>query len=287
MILRDRDADVSSGNGLEERIYVLHDANFNVTAITDASGTVLERYAYEAYGQPIYLDANFDFLPDAQSDHSWQHLHQGGRLDQATGNYHFRHRDLSPGLGRWLSQDPIGFEGSPWNLYEYVEGNPIKGLDPRGLDLIYGPYGPDRWHYDRNHSNLTPLTQSEAEDAFWTPFPETSLYHQHGPKLKIGDNIKFLSPDGHMEAVYDGNGNIVTSPANQGTYNYGAEQISLEHFFYDVIPYWIWGNSPNDPTPLPDRIFGPGTSSSVPSIEDIDLGKIIESIIGKPIFSGY
>jgi RHS repeat-associated protein len=133
MILRDRDADADSGNGLEERIYVLHDANFNVTAITDASGTVLERYAYEAYGRPIYLDADFDFQPDAQSDHSWQHLHQGGRLDQATGNYHFRHRDLSPGIGRWLSQDPIGFEAGDANLYRYVGNGPGNRVDPSGL----------------------------------------------------------------------------------------------------------------------------------------------------------
>jgi RHS repeat-associated protein len=51
-----------------------------------------------------------------------------------TGNYHFRNRDLSPTLGRWISQDPIGFEGSPWNLYEYVHGRPNLHLDPFGLE---------------------------------------------------------------------------------------------------------------------------------------------------------
>lgn len=117
IILRDCDSDGSSGNGLEERIYVMHDANYNVTAISDASGEVLERYYYEAYGRAVYMDANFDLLADAQSQHAWQHLHQDGRLDAMTGNHHFRHRDLSPTLGRWISQDPIWFEGSPWNLW--------------------------------------------------------------------------------------------------------------------------------------------------------------------------
>jgi len=32
-----------------------------------------------------------------------------------------------------LSRDPIGYEGSQWNLYEYVGGNPLIGLDPSGL----------------------------------------------------------------------------------------------------------------------------------------------------------
>ena len=57
LICRDRDTD---GNGtLDERLYALQDANWNVVALTDAAGTVRERYAYDAYGTPSVLDANF------------------------------------------------------------------------------------------------------------------------------------------------------------------------------------------------------------------------------------
>jgi RHS repeat-associated protein len=133
MILRERDADANTGNGLEERIYVLHDANYNVTAIVDTSGEVLERYYYEAYGRAVYLDDAFALQPDGQSDHAWLHLHQGGRLVEATGDYHFRHRDLSPTLGRWISQDPIGFEAGDANLYRYVGNGPGNYLDSDGL----------------------------------------------------------------------------------------------------------------------------------------------------------
>jgi YD repeat-containing protein len=38
MVLRDRDADENSGNGLEERLWVQQDANWNVTALLDGSG---------------------------------------------------------------------------------------------------------------------------------------------------------------------------------------------------------------------------------------------------------
>jgi RHS repeat-associated protein len=133
MILRDRDADASSGNGLEERIYVLHDANYNVTALVDKDGEVIERYYYEAYGSAVYLDDAFALLPGGQSEHAWLYLHQGGRLDTITNNYHFRHRDLSPTLGRWISQDPIGFEAGDANLYRYVGNGPVGHLDPLGL----------------------------------------------------------------------------------------------------------------------------------------------------------
>jgi hypothetical protein len=33
----------------------MHDANFNVTALDDTEGDILERYYYEAYGRPVYL----------------------------------------------------------------------------------------------------------------------------------------------------------------------------------------------------------------------------------------
>ena len=36
------------------------------------------------------------------------------------------------------SRDPIGYVGSPWNLYEYVDGMPLIATDPLGLD---GPRG--------------------------------------------------------------------------------------------------------------------------------------------------
>ena len=37
---------------------------------------------------------------------------------------------------------------------------------------------------------------------------------------------------------------IVRDPNNVGTYNFGTNYIS--HFFYDMIPYWRYGNSPED-----------------------------------------
>lgn len=139
MILRDRNAngisgDGPGGSGLEQRHYVAHDANFNVTALIDGStGAVAERYYYQAYGRPVVLDANFAPRATGQSQFAWRYLHQGGRFDWAAGNYHFRNRDLSPTLGRWLNLDPIEFEGSKWNLYEYVEGRPLLFSDPSGL----------------------------------------------------------------------------------------------------------------------------------------------------------
>lgn len=62
LVLRD-DNSVSgslgkTGSGLGERIFAQHDVNFNVTALTDASGNVLERWVYTPYGMSAVYSAS-------------------------------------------------------------------------------------------------------------------------------------------------------------------------------------------------------------------------------------
>src|SRR5208283_3465022 len=56
------------------------------------------------------------------------------------------YRDQSPGLGRWLSPDPVrGNPSNPqsWNMYPYVMNNPTTSVDPLGLQncSTIGPGG--------------------------------------------------------------------------------------------------------------------------------------------------
>ena len=55
------------------------------------------------------------------------------RNDPETQLYYVRNRTYSPGLGRWIQRDPIGYEGGI-NSYEYVKGNPVLRKDPSGLE---------------------------------------------------------------------------------------------------------------------------------------------------------
>jgi hypothetical protein len=53
------DLDTGSSGSFDLRLYVQHDANFNVTALVDTSGAVVERYIYDPYGAVTVLDANW------------------------------------------------------------------------------------------------------------------------------------------------------------------------------------------------------------------------------------
>ncbi len=129
MILRDRDT--ADDGTLEERLWVQQDANFNVTALVDDNGDVVERYVYDPYGEVTVLDETWSVI--GSSAYGWLHLHQGGRLDTVSGLYHFRNRDYSPTLGRWVTRDPIGYFSSDVNLYTYNNNAVTISQDPSGL----------------------------------------------------------------------------------------------------------------------------------------------------------
>ena len=127
LVLRDRDAD---GTGtLGERLYALQDANWNVVALADDAGAVRERYGYAAYGQPTVLTPAWGTRTG--SDFGWETRYAGYRFEPV-GIYHVRYRALHPGLGCWLTRDPVGYAGGS-SLYQYASSQPHSSLDPSGL----------------------------------------------------------------------------------------------------------------------------------------------------------
>lgn len=50
--------------------------------------------------------------------------------------YYYRARYYDPTIGRFLSEDPIGFNGGI-NLYTYVGNRPVNFIDPFGLQEMF------------------------------------------------------------------------------------------------------------------------------------------------------
>ena len=53
--------------------------------------------------------------------------------DADAGLYYYRARWYDPAVGRFLSEDPIGFAGGDANRFRYAENDPVNLVDPRGL----------------------------------------------------------------------------------------------------------------------------------------------------------
>ena len=124
-------------------------------------------------------------------------------------------------------------------------------------------------HYQRNENNIVPDEDELMEivnnhSDFWIAAPALmNMYHRFTFGEQGQDaiyNKKYMSADGRYEVIicYDPVNvpipYIVTDPLNLGTYNYGTD--AMEHLFRDMIPYWRYGNSPEDTTTRPDRFFG-------------------------------
>jgi RHS repeat-associated protein len=106
----------------------------SVVAVTNASGAVLERMAYDAWGKRLNANGTTDpngVLNPASTDRGFTgHEH----LDEL-GFVHMNGRIYDPLLGRFLSPDPhIQAEDllQNYNRYSYVLNNPLRYTDPSG-----------------------------------------------------------------------------------------------------------------------------------------------------------
>lgn len=94
-----------------------------VELVTDvATGQIVQRMEHDEFGRVLY-DSNPGFQPFGFA---------GGIYDADTGLVRFGARDYDPELGRWTTRDPILFGGGQTNLYQYVDGDPVGGIDVDG-----------------------------------------------------------------------------------------------------------------------------------------------------------
>ena len=105
--------------------YYHDDANGNVTALVNGSGTVVAKYLYDSFGNTLGM---------------WGYLAAGNtyrfsskEVDVRTGQYYYGYRWYDPNLQRWLNRDPIQ-EAGGINLYGFVGNGPVNSVDQFGLD---------------------------------------------------------------------------------------------------------------------------------------------------------
>jgi RHS repeat-associated protein len=114
--------------------YAVTDHQCSILALADASGALVERYEYDAFGSTRVFDAGGNQLKASAVGNRYGF--HGREIDWDTGFYCFRARWYDPAIGRWLSRDPVGISGG-LNLYAAFDNNPVVFADPGGLDVAY------------------------------------------------------------------------------------------------------------------------------------------------------
>ena len=105
--------------------YYYHYNNLGSTvAMTDSSGNIVNKYAYDPYGKVLSQVEGIS--------NPFKYVGAFGVMDEGNGLLYMRARYYDPITGRFISKDPIGWAGG-LNLYNYVGGNPVNWVDPWGL----------------------------------------------------------------------------------------------------------------------------------------------------------
>lgn len=98
----------------------------SIVAATNESGVQLWVKRYTPYGTESEASGT---VSDSGANHGFA-THE---VDKETGLVYMKARYYDPAVGRFVSEDPLGFDGGGFNYYGYVGNNPLNGIDPLGL----------------------------------------------------------------------------------------------------------------------------------------------------------
>jgi RHS repeat-associated protein len=111
-------------NGQGQVLWTLTDNQGTVRDLVDSTGTVQNHITYDSFGK-ITSQTNPVFKTIF--------AYTGREFDGETGQYYYRARYYDQNVGRFIGEDPIGFNAGDTNLYRYVANSPTNANDPSGL----------------------------------------------------------------------------------------------------------------------------------------------------------
>ena len=195
--------------------YRLIDGSNSTVATTDHTGNVVDRFVYEPFGQTAAGSSDFPFQFT-------------GRVPVTGGLYSYRNRYYDSALGRFASEDPIGFLGGDDNLYRYVQNDPVDLTDATGLcPCSYLYLDPGEWAMAiRVRGQLG--ASFDKGGSFGPVLGQRLLGGKNGDVIRTGSNgraqiqtangsVATLGPDTCV--IFTNDPNLASSnPLNQGSY---------------------------------------------------------------------
>ena len=136
--------------------YYHRNQQYSITALTDSSGNVTERYAYTAYGTPTITDGVGATLTTSADNN--RYTYTGREWDDVLSLYHFRARMYDSFSGRFVSRDPAGYIDGESQYRAYFA---LKFTDPSGLHFATGRCITCEWGeagYTSNYAAVAEIT---------------------------------------------------------------------------------------------------------------------------------
>ena len=264
----------------------------DIIAVYNSSGTKIGTYTYDAWGNvtTTFSGSNVTEILIVTKYNPFRY--RGYFYDVETQLYYLQTRYYNPSWGRFINADGYVSTGTGvlgYNMYSYCNNNPMLYVDLEGdilhialavkiaAGIIIGLIGlcvtasviaeinmpSQEEHYNRNSKNEPPPTEAEVPKD-WLTSDKNDTEREHGPSANAHQftspdrsNVKYVSPDGTMEAIYNSKGELVEDPRDVGTYNFCPSGKSMiGHYIQDVRPWIRWGNSPEDTTTPWQRMWG-------------------------------
>jgi len=150
----------------DDNQYFLTDHLGSTVGLANSSGALSDSISYDSFGN----GTNRAFATRYQFT--------GREFDEKTDLYYYRARWYDAQIGKFISEDPIGFEGGDINLYGYVTNNPNNYTDPSGLF-------PEKF---RKQGKLPGTNIPYRMDLRQEPFPNMHVYWNDGSETVINHN---------------------------------------------------------------------------------------------------
>jgi RHS repeat-associated protein len=148
------------------RCFLNQDHEGSVTHLTDADGTIIEKYRYDVFGTPSFYNGGGGQISTTAYNNRFLFT---GREYLGAWVYDYRARLYHAYLGRFMSEDPKLFDAGDYNLFRYCHNDPIDMTDPMGLANetvgITNPRQESQWKADITNAERISLSQKSMESS--------------------------------------------------------------------------------------------------------------------------
>ncbi len=155
--------------------YYLTDHLGSTAGLTGTTGNLLELETSDSFG-------------NSAGSARTRYLYTGRERDPDTGQLYYRARWYDPQVGRFISEDPIGFGGGDVNLYGYVWQSPLGYRDPLG----YSGWGSDYADWlDRQIEGVRSWLQPDPYAVDWNTAINfgANILHGSANMYRLGNGI--------------------------------------------------------------------------------------------------